>query len=324
MKRPLIVGASGQVGSQLLSVLGREGAVPTSRDAEASGWISFDLESIAGSPREAERRLVELNVDAIYCTGGMTDVERCESEPELANRINCDGPAALAAAAHRRGLPFVFFSSEYVFDGENGPYAEASQAAPINAYGHSKWLGELAVSEAHPEALILRTTNVYGPDPTSKNFLYSLARTLRSGQLARVAADQISTPTYNYDVAAGAVKLLNCGARGIFHLCGPELLSRAEFAIRAAKEMGLDSSRIVAVLTADLGQKARRPLNGGLVTEKVRRLYPDLHLRGFEESIRNWVGVGGFKSYEATGTQRPHHNRSSDAEPGRICHAGVA
>jgi dTDP-4-dehydrorhamnose reductase len=294
--RSLIIGASGQVGWQIFSRLGPERAVGSSRETGPPGWVSLDLGSPAGLDAMAREIIAELDVAAVYCVGGMTDVERCESEPGLAMRINCHGPAVLASAAAAQGVPFVYFSTEYVFDGKSGPYAEDAPAAPINAYGRSKWMGELAVRSAHPASLIIRTTVVYGPDPGGRNFLYGLRRALQAGQTMRVASDQISTPTYNRDLASVAIALVQAGASGVFHVCGAERLSRLEFARRAARAMGLDSSRIVGTPTAELGQVAPRPLEAGLSTEKLRRHSWLPAMRGIEGAVREWAEQSRFEA----------------------------
>src|SRR5271157_5270916 len=134
-RRVLVVGASGQVSTQVLRMLPSGSAIPTSRRAERPGWTSLDLATVsAAEATDLDRRF---EIAAIYCIGGMTHVDGCESTPELARRINCEGPAILAAAAAKRGARFVYFSTDYVFNGRNGPYAEEEPGDPICAYGRS-------------------------------------------------------------------------------------------------------------------------------------------------------------------------------------------
>ena len=288
-----IVGATGQVGAQILAMLGPGRAVGTTRQTEGAGLINLDLSSLTDQT-QIHAVLSELNVSSVYCVGGMTDVERCEVEPELAIRTNCRGPATIAAAAARFRIPFVYFSTEYIFDGKAGPYGEDSLASPISAYGRSKWMGEQAVRSVHPDALIIRTTVVYGPDPRKKNFLYSLYRYAQARQIMRVADDQISTPTYNRDLARATIALVESGAHGVFHVCGHERLSRFEFARLAARIMGVESSGIVGVPTAELSQMAPRPLNAGLTAAKLRGLNPAPVMRRAEDALREWVGETGL------------------------------
>ena len=294
MKRSLIVGASSQVGRQLSAILGTANIVPTTRRKNVPGWTTLDPGFLGQHPGAAETVVRNAAVDVVYYVGGATNVEACETDPTMAMQANCEGPAQLAAAAAASGLPFVYFSTEYVFDGMAGPYEEDVTPNPISQYGRSKWQGELAVADAHPQPLILRTTVVYGPDPGGKNFLCGLRRALIAGQTFRVPNDQISTPTYNLDLAKAAVELVALGATGVFHACGPERLSRLEFAQSAATLMGLDSSLIYGAPTSDLGQLARRPLNAGLVTTKLSSFYPGLRIRPLKDAIRDWAGDPGF------------------------------
>ena len=291
--KALVIGASGQVGRQLLAVLGPDRSVPTSRQGNGKDWLSVDLGVLAGKPDRADELVRAHDIDTVYCVGGMTDVESCESDPEIPMRVNCWGPAALAASAAACGHRFVYFSTEYVFSGHHGPYSEDAPGDPISAYGSSKWKGEMEVRKAHPDSLIVRTTVVYGPDPAGKNFLYALRHALREGRPFRVPADQISTPTYNYDLAQAVVALVNEGKTGVFHVCGPQRLSRQEFATRAAIAMGLNPDYIQGVPTSELRQRAPRPLDAGLATDKLTRMRPDVRMRGVEDSVADWISCAG-------------------------------
>jgi dTDP-4-dehydrorhamnose reductase len=297
-RRILVVGASGQVGTQVLRYVPRASVVPTSRRPEEPGWTALDLATI--SEAEADELVRGRKIATVYCIGGMTHVDACESAFDLARRINCDGPAMLAAAAAKYGARFVYFSTDYVFNGEIGPYAEDSPADPICAYGRSKWLGELAVRDAHPAALVIRTTGVYGPDPKERNFLYSLRKAITGAKPFLVPNDQMSTPTYNVDLANAVVALAEAGANGIYHVAGPDLLSRLEFARRAAAVMGLDPAHLSGVSTAKLAQIAARPLRAGLLTEKLAAYRPRLRMRGIEEGVSHWMGARRMHARTAT------------------------
>jgi dTDP-4-dehydrorhamnose reductase len=277
------------VGAQIVRLLGAERSIPTSRNPTSPGVVQLDLATL--TPENAHAMLSALLPDAVYCVGGMTDVESCESQSGMAIRVNCDGPANLAAAAASRSLPFTYFSTEYIFNGLSGPYREDVPASPINAYGKSKLQGEIAVLAAHPSSLILRTTVVYGPDSREKNFLCFLRRALLEGRPIRVPNDQISTPTYNRDLAANAVLLMRFGVSGVFHICGPERMSRLEFARRAAVLMGFSDKEITGARTCELGQRAPRPLNGGLLSDKLYTVEAHLPMRTLEDSLRDWMAL---------------------------------
>jgi dTDP-4-dehydrorhamnose reductase len=254
----------------------------------AAGRAQIDLAVLSREPEAAARILGEENIGAVYCVGGATDVEGCEANAAKAMETNCLGPAALASLSCN--IPFAYFSTEYVFDGAAGPYTEESPVNPISEYGKSKALGEQAILEAHPGALIVRTTVVYGHDSAGKNFLCSLRRNLAARARMRVPVDQISTPTYNCDLARATILLVEREHSGIFHVCGPQLLSRYDFAIRCAGIMGLDASLIDGVATGELGQKARRPLNAGLLSQRLRAALPDFRARELEAGVKDWLG----------------------------------
>lgn len=220
----------------------------------------------------AERLINEIEPDWVFCPAGLTAVDYCEEHPEEALRTNRDAPTSAARAAARRGAPFVFYSTEYVFDGTTGPYAEDDPVNPLSVYGRSKLEGERAVLAANPRALALRTTVVYGPEPQGKNFVYQVLRCGRAGGRMLVPTDQRSSPTYNVDLAAVSVELVERALSGVFHVAGPEVLDRYTFALRTCEAFGLDPAFITPVTTAELRQRAARPLGAGLRIERVGRV----------------------------------------------------
>lgn len=289
--RPLIVGSAGQVGAALAKQL--PFALASTRTPGNTGSPVVDLVALANNPSLAPKLLDDLQPTSILCVGGATDVERCETDRDWAYDTNAHGPTMLAHAA--RPLPFVFFSTDYVFDGSDrhpGPYAEDAPTRPLSIYGRSKLAGERGVREAHPGALIVRTNVVFGPDRQRKNFLYTLNRLLSAGTAMRVPTDQLSTPTYNEDLATATLALANAGHTGLFHISGRELLSRYDFALLACEVLSLDASLIQPVVTADLNQRAPRPLRAGLRIDKLLATLPGLEIRSTRQAIANWQSTG--------------------------------
>jgi len=231
-------------------------------------------------------------VGVVFIAAGMSWVDGCEQQPERAHAVNRDGAATLARMARALGARTVYYSTEYVFDGRGGPYAEAAAPNPISIYGKSKLAGEAAVMAVDPDALVIRTTVVYGPEEQGKNFAYQLAGRLVAGEAMVVPEDQISSPTYNRDLAAISLALVEVGARGIYNVVGPETMDRVTFARRLAGAAGLDPGPIRPVATAALDQVAARPLTAGLTIDKMRdalsgtedRLLP----RTVEEAVVHW------------------------------------
>ncbi len=281
----LVVGASGQLGNALIAQLGDQ-ALPAARRQLSPAWLHLDLEEIAANPSLLDGLIEQHNITAIYCAAGATDVERCESDQAWAAAANHLGPLALARAA--KNIPFAFYSTDYVFDGASGPYSETDEPHALSIYGKTKLDGERAILDAHPDALVLRTTTVYGPDPQGKNFLYTLRRVINAGNTMRVPTDQLATPVYNEDLAAASIALVQGGHTGIFHLAGPEFLSRYDFSLQACEILSLPTAQVQPLTTPELNQKAARPLLGGLRIDKLTATLPHTTMRPLKTGIQDW------------------------------------
>jgi len=220
-----------------------------------------------------------------------THVDRCELEAQMAYEVNVVGTSHLVDAANEVGAVIVYFSSDYIFDGADGPYDERATANPISQYGLQKLSAEHLIAQRATEALIVRTTVVYGPEPQGKNFIYRLLAALHKGQEIAVPVDQVGTPTYAPALADAVFDLLAAGARGVINVAGSELVTREEFALEAARAFGEDPSLVRSVFTSELGQAALRPLNGGLrsdlAEERLGRELP-----GYVEGLRHLAGEG--------------------------------
>jgi dTDP-4-dehydrorhamnose reductase len=280
--RALVIGGSGQVGAALYARLGERGHdVMATHHRVAQPWTRpLDLAD-AGA---IEALLAEVEPDWVLCPAGLTHVDHCEDHPAEAFRANRDAPAAAARLATKRGAGFVFYSTEYVFDGAGGPYGEQDPPSPLSVYGRSKLEGERAVRDANPRALVVRTTVVYGPEPQGKNFVHQMLRRAAAGQRMTIPADQRSSPTYNRDLAAATVELVERGVTGVMHLAGPEIMDRHAFARIVCEVFGLDASLLTPVTTASLGQRAARPLDAGLLIDRARALLAT-PLRGPREGL---------------------------------------
>jgi dTDP-4-dehydrorhamnose reductase len=266
--RALVIGASGQVGAAIADRLTARGhtVVGTHHRVARADTRPLDLTDTIAT----ERLIAEAEPEWVLCPAGLTHVDYCEDYPEIAMAVNRDAPAAAAQAAAKRRAGFVFFSTEYVFDGAGGPYAEDDPINPLSVYGLSKLQGERHVQAENPRAAIVRTTVVYGVEPQGKNFVYQLLRRVRSGEPVHVPRDQVSTPTYNPDLAAATVELIERDILGITHLAGPALIDRYAFALEVCTAFGLDPSLVKPVDTQTLAQRARRPLRAGLATDRAR------------------------------------------------------
>jgi dTDP-4-dehydrorhamnose reductase len=261
--RWLLLGASGLVGGYLRAALSGRDVVATAHRAPVPGGITLDLTD----PGAITRVIRDARADVIVVAAADAFVERCEREPFATRALNVDAVRRVAEAAPDALL--VVFSSEYVFDGGAGPYGEDDPRSPINEYGRQKAALETLAGE-RASHLVCRVSGVYGWSAARTSFVCQLVDRLRAGQRFRVPSDQLITPTPAPDLAAAVVELVDRGAEGIFHVAGPEVLSRPEFARRAAESFGLDPSLLDPVPTAALGLAAPRPLRAGLRTDKLR------------------------------------------------------
>lgn len=297
-QRPaLVVGASGLVGAYLLRSFGREGeAVGTAHEQDVPGLVALDIRDLA-TARELVR---ELCPRIVLCTAAVSNVELCEREPAAARAVNVDATLALAGAAREAGATFVFLSSEYVFDGEHGPYAEEAATSPINEYGRQK----AEVEEPLPgitggDYLVARVSCVYGHERRRKNFAYQLQAALSQGCELRVPGDQLGTPTYAPNAADMILELVRAGERGVFHVAGADRMLRSDFARIAAEELGLDPALVVATPTQELGLVAPRPKGAGLLVDKSAAAV-STPLIGIREGIRHMLAEGPLASPTAS------------------------
>ena len=287
--RALVIGASGQIGAAVVTQLTARGhaVVGTHGRVPQPGTRPLDLRDAT-----ATADLVEASAaDWVFCPGGLTHVDYCEDHRDEAFRVNRDGAAVAARAAAKRGAGFVYYSTEYIFDGLRGPYTEDDPARPMSVYGESKLAGERTAVAENARTLVVRTTVVYGPEPQGKNFVYQLVRRLRSGERMRVPTDQVSSPSYNVDVAAASVELAERGLTGVFNIAGRHLLDRHAFARLACDVFALDGALLEPVATAELNQRAARPLRAGLRIDRIQSTLsyeprsPDGGLRAMRRAI---------------------------------------
>lgn len=222
---------------------------------------------------------------AIYLPASNPNVDECELRPAETYPTNVVTVANVVDAANAAGAKLVYFSSDYVFDGETGSYREDDPANPTCEYGRQKLIAEHHVAAHARDWLVVRTAVVYGWERQGKNFVYRLRRTLAAGETLRVPVDQVASATYAPSLAAAVVELALAGAQGIFHVAGPEAVGRYELAREAAAVFGLNASLIEPVPTSELGQPARRPLNAGLRVEKAAAML-STELVGYREGLR--------------------------------------
>jgi len=271
--KAVVIGGSGQIGGWLLRTLADRGheADGTYATVAYPGLTQLDAADLPG----ASAWLRDRRPDVVFYPAGFTWVDGCERDPARARSANVDQPLNLARAAADSGARFVYFSTDYVFDGLTGPYSEDAPTRPLSEYGRAKLEAEAALaSELGDRQLTVRTSWVFGPERQGKNFSYQMAKALSAGKSLECPSDQVSSPSYGPDIARAVVDLVEAGHSGLIHVAGPEVMGRVAFARALAEGFGLDPSLIVAKTTAELGQGAPRPLSGGLLTPRLDLLLP--------------------------------------------------
>jgi dTDP-4-dehydrorhamnose reductase len=266
----LLTGGSGQVGTAIRSLL------PAVKAPDRAG---LDL----SRPHELADRLAAIQPSAIINCAAFTAVDRAEDEPELAMVVNAKSVARMAEYSARAEIPFVTFSTDYVFDGTaSTPYVESSATAPINAYGCSKEEGERAALLAYPATLVIRTSWVVSA--THRNFVTAILERAADGAV-NVVSDQSGCPTFAPDLAAATIGVLETGVSGILHITNHGATTWYEFARTACSIAGIDPDRIRPIGTNDYPTKARRPRYSVLGSERAfdLQLRP---LREWEDALR--------------------------------------
>jgi dTDP-4-dehydrorhamnose reductase len=234
-----------------------------------------------------EQRVEELKPWAMVNCAGFVDVDRAEGERSACMRINADAPELLAEVCHGKGIPFLTFSSDLVFNGEKkNPYTETDHVQPLSIYGESKAVAEEKVLKAYPGALVIRSSAFFGPWD-KYNFVYSVLRSIRKNTVLELPGDVVVSPTYLPDMVHASLDLLIDGAKGIWHLANDGYVSWADFAQEVAKQADKGNFQLIRKRMEEMSWIAARPLYSVLETEKGPRL-PTLDNaleRYFRESV---------------------------------------
>jgi dTDP-4-dehydrorhamnose reductase len=267
--RVAVTGANGLVGGEAVGQL-LEGGVhevlalgrgPSRLPPGRYAWADVDL----GDGRTAAAALTGFGAEAVLHSAALTDVDGCERDPDRAWRVNVEGTAEVARACRSLGARLVALSTDYVFDGEAGPYAEEDLPNPRGAYARSKRAGEEAALLLAPDAAVARVAVVYGGrSATRATFASQVVEKLSRGEPVKAFHDQrVSTTLASAGAARCLELLLETDYRGVLHASDETVVDRVELARRIAARFGL-SGEIVPVRTADVHLPAPRPLLGGL------------------------------------------------------------
>ena len=251
--RAVVFGSEGQLGSELVRLLGPEAGVPHS----VVSITDYDA---------VDRVLAERRPEVVFNCAAYNAVDAAERHPADAYAVNAEGPRNISHACRRHGAAFVHFSTNFVFAGtQDEPYVEADEPAPLSVYGQSKLHGERLILLNGSDALVIRTAGVYGG---RRGFPHRFAELARKGEPLRVVSDQRLNPTYARDLAEVSLKLAEAGAGGIVHAVAGGCCGWDEFARAVLTESGIE--RPVQSISGNLvNQEARRPRNGCLASTRI-------------------------------------------------------
>ncbi|MGP8250940.1 MAG: dTDP-4-dehydrorhamnose reductase [Terracidiphilus sp.] len=272
-RRILIVGSAGQLGVELQKSFAGAGTITA---------VDLPTVDITNAP-QFRAFIRETNPDVILNAAAYTDVDRAESQPELAHAVNAEAPRIMAEESRRLNALLVHYSTDYVFDGsKTGPWVETDTPNPLSMYGASKLAGEQAVESVGGKTLIFRTSWVYGSH--GKNFLLTMLRLGQERDQLSIVDDQIGAPTTSSELAAATHSIVSgiLGGKfgdsaswaGLYHMTCSGSTSWFGFAeaifTRASQLMGAKAPELTPILTSAYPTPATRPHNSVLSNEKLK------------------------------------------------------
>jgi dTDP-4-dehydrorhamnose reductase len=286
--RVLVTGANGLVGARLLPLLQQQGheVLGLGRGANrgSAPYRSCEL----ASSDQVRAAFEAFRPEAIVHTASMTEVDACEKAPRVAFEANVTAAANVAEHARALGAHLVHVSTDYVFDGQAGPYGVDDRPNPRGVYSITKHMGEEAVRAIGERWAIARTAVVYGWPPSARaNFGSWLVSTLRDGKQVRLFEDQFVSPSLALNVAQMLAELATRRLEGIWNTCGADVVNRVEFGRALCEEFGFDRALLVPTRLADAGLASPRPPRSGLKVEKTRENLSAQPL-GLGESLRRF------------------------------------
>jgi dTDP-4-dehydrorhamnose reductase len=252
----LVTGAGGQLGHDVVRI-----AQDIRHQVVALGHEDLDVTD----PAKVERLITRERPGAVINCAAWTNVDGAEESVHEASLINSQGAGFVADAAAKVDAKVVYISTDYVFNGTNGPYGESDDPAPINAYGRTKLAGERATALVNGRSFIVRTSWLFGPH--GGNFVDTMLRLGQGGGPVVVVHDQVGCPTYTGHLAVGLLRLIDSAAYGIHHMAGEGSCSWYEFAMEIFRQAEV-VTRVMASTSDMMERPAKRPANSVLVSRR--------------------------------------------------------
>jgi len=277
-KRVLITGSNGLLGQKLVELLSQEPSIELIATAKGNNrlnvssdysYVSLDITQ----EEEVNQVFEEYQPNMVIHTAAMTNVDACEKDPEGCVELNVTAVEYLIRASEKYNTFFCHLSTDFIFDGADGPYSEDAQANPISIYGESKLKAEKLLQASSLRWAIARTVLVYGivADMSRTNIILWVKKSLEEGKTINVVTDQFRTPTLAEDLAIGCWLITQKEAEGIFNISGSDFLTPYEMAIKTAKYYGLNEDLIQTADSSTFQQAAKRPMRTGFILDKAYR-----------------------------------------------------
>lgn len=289
--RILITGSNGLLGQKIVSQLQRHRVdflatsfgINRNPDCPEDRYLSLDITSA----EDIEKCVDVFQPTCIINTAAMTNVDECEEKVELCQQINVGGVNNLFQSAQKQNIHFIHLSTDFVFDGLNGPYRETDERNPLSVYAKSKVDSEdIFLNGSFSNWTIIRTIIVFGQanNLSRSNIVLWAKEALKKKEELKIVNDQFRAPTWADDLAWACIQAALINAQGVYHISGPETMSIFEMVLRIADFYNLDKSKLIAVSSDTLNQKAKRPKRTGFILDKAKRdlKYDPLT---FEESL---------------------------------------
>ena len=271
-KRIIVTGVNGMLGQRAIYFYKKNSnliVLGTSIENEPA-FSGIDYVSCDLTVRDKIKKVVsDFCPDYIINTAAFTNVDLSEKEREAAWKINVKGVEYLSEAARIIDAHIIHISSDYIFDGTNGPYSENDKPNPIGYYGRTKLASENALRISGAIHTILRTNVLYGIADSRPDFVRWVVKSVREGKQINIVTDQVNNPSFTDDLVQAINKVIEFRKQGIYHIGGREFLSRFEFCEIIAEVFNLNKNIIKPILTEQLNQQAKRPLKSGLLTLKA-------------------------------------------------------
>lgn len=275
----IVTGANGLLGQTLIKLLLEKkyniigiGRGPGRLIMAALDGYSYKELDITDGPA-VETFIVEEKPEIIVHAAAMTQVDQCElNKPDCYN-INVTATRFIIDAAKAVHSKFLYVSTDFIFDGLNGPYKEDDEPAPVNYYGGTKLVAEKAVMESGLQWAIARTILVYGEAgmPGRPNILGWMKQNLESSKTINMVTDQWRTPTFVSDLANGILLMIEKNVTGIYHLSGEQQMTPYEMGVETAKFFGYDVSLVKQSSSPEIKQPAVRPPRTGFIIDKAKK-----------------------------------------------------